>query len=283
MNPTAIQSSIHRRPLLFSLLVVVAAGGGELLLKVTLVELLSLELTVITIGIVSGAVISLLGAFAVGRLRLWRELGLIRRPSRARSLLWFLPFVIYGVLPLTAGPDLTAGKAAAVTAFGLLIAFWKLVVLGLVLFAWLPRGRRTAAAITAGMWAAMHLIFGILTGAAALPTLVLAVSYLFLSFAFIAVRLRTGLLWPLVASYALLLATAAAVQGDEASNLATSVADLVPLLVISVLLGAYALVVWPRRQQRPVEAARATHEERTAPPVSTSAAFNASGTLRRAD
>lgn len=63
-----------------------------------------------------------------------------------------------------------------------------------------------------------------------------------------AVWLPTGLPWPLVACYALLLASASAVQ-TEASNLAASVADVAPALVISVLLAAYGLAAWPRRQE----------------------------------
>ncbi len=83
----------------------------------------------------------------------------------------------------------------------------------------------------------MH-VGGILTGGIVAPTLVLCLSYLFLGFAFVAVRLRTGLLWPIVASYALLLASAVAVQNTEASNLVASVADVMPAVTISLLLGA---------------------------------------------
>jgi len=267
MNPTARQDPIHRHPFAFSALVLASVGTLELLMKVTIVDLLSLRLSVATLGIINGVVLSLLGAVTVGWLGLWRQLGRIGLPARLRSLLWFLPFVIYGALPLTAGPDVTAGKAVALIAFGMLTAFWKLVVLALVLFAWLPRGPQLATAMTAGLWAGMHLAFGILTGAAALPTLVLAVSYLFLSFAFIAVRLRTGLLWPLVPSYGLLLATAGAVQGDEASNLATSVADLQPALVISVLLAVFGLVAWPGPGQRPAKTAPAEDADRTTSPL----------------
>ncbi len=95
----------------------------------------------------------------------------------------------------------------------------------------------------------MHLVGGVLTGATVTPTLTLSVSYLFLAFAFAAVRLRTGLLWPLTACYALLLAAAAAVQKNEASNLAATVADMMPALVISGLLAGYGLIAWPRNTQ----------------------------------
>jgi len=245
MNLTVASDSIHRHPFTFSTLVIAAVVAIETLLKVTS-DLLSVELSVITVGIINGAVLSLLGALVIQRLGSWRQLGLIGRPVRPRTLLWFLPFAIYGVLPLTQGLDITAGKAAAAVAFGVLIASWKLMVLALVLYAWLPRGPRTSAALTAFFWASMH-VGGILTGGIVAPTLVLC--YLFLVFASVAVRLRTGLLWPIVASYALLLASAVAVQDTEASNLVASVADVMPALAISLLLAGYGLVAWPRRAQ----------------------------------
>lgn len=69
---------------------------------------------------------------------------------------------------------------------------------------------------------------------------------MFLGFAFAAVRLRTGLLWPLVATYALLLGTASAAQEGDASNLAASVSELMPAVIVSVLLALHGLLVWRR-------------------------------------
>jgi len=245
MNLTNASTSVPVRPLVFSVLLIGAVAAVDLLIKATS-ELLSIQLSVITTGIISGAVLSLLGALVIRRLGLWRELGLTGRPARWRTLLWFLPFAIYGVLPLTMGPDVTAGKVAGAVAFGVLIAFWKLTVLGLVLCAWLPRGARAAAALTACSFAIMHLT-GILVGGVVAPTLVLSLSYLFSGFAFVAVRLRTGLLWPLVCCYALFLTTAAMVlQDNEGSNLAGSVSDVLPALVISLLLAGYGLIAWRR-------------------------------------
>ena len=211
----------------------------------------SQTLSVITVGIISGALLSVLGALVVGRLGLWRQTGLIGRPARPVSLLWFLPFVVYGLLPLTQGADMTAELAAGAAVFGFLIAFWKLVVLGLLIYAWLPSGERSAAALAATFWATMHL-GGIFTGGIVVPTLLLCLSYIFLAFAFGAVRLRTGLFWPLIVSYALLLAGAVAVQDGEASNLVPSVAAIVPAVVISALLASFGLLALPRHKQ-PVE------------------------------
>ncbi len=236
MNPTVARDFIHRRPFVFSALVIAAVIAVDVLLKAT-TDLLSVDLAVISTGIISGAVLSLLGVLVITRLGIWRELGFVRRPARPRTLLWFLPFALYGLLPLAQGLNISAGRTAAAVAFGVLIASWKLMVLALVLYAWLPRGPRTSAALTAFFFASMH-VGGILAGAIVAPTLVLCLSYLFLGFAFVAVRLRTGLLWPIVASYALLLASAVAVQNTEASNLVASVADVMPAVAISLLLGA---------------------------------------------
>lgn len=125
MSQTFERDSIHRRPLAFSILLIGAVAAVDLLIKATS-DLLSLQLSVMTTGIVSGAVLSALSAFVIRRLGVWGELGLTARPARWRTLLWFLPFAIYGVLPLTQGLDATAGKVAGAVAFGGLIAFWKL-------------------------------------------------------------------------------------------------------------------------------------------------------------
>jgi len=245
MSLTFDRDSIRRHPLTFSALVIGVFGGIDVAMAAA-INLLSLEWSVITKGIVSSAVQSVLGALVISRLGLWRELGLAGRPARRRTLLWCLPFAIYGVLPLTNGLDITAGKAAAAVGFGVLVAFWKLTVLGLVLYAWLPRGARAAAALTACSFAVMHL-GGILVGVVVVPTLLLSLSYLFLGFAFVAVRLRIRLLWPLACCYALLLTTAAMVlQDNGASNLAGSVSDVLPAVFSSLLLAGYGLIVGRR-------------------------------------
>jgi hypothetical protein len=212
-------------------------------------DLLGVEVPMITFGIISGAVLTVLGALLITRLGLWGQLGLLTRPERPRTLLWFLPFAIYGLLPLTAGPDVATGTAAAAITFGVLIASWKLIVLALLLHTWLPRGPRTAAALAACLWGTMHL-GGILIGGHPAPTLVLSLSYVFLSFAFVSIRLRTGLIAPLVACYSLFLTTAAlALQNNGATNLVATVSDAIPPLASSVLLAGYGLLAWKRPSQ----------------------------------
>jgi len=262
MNTLEARRFAHRKPWAFSALVVVAAGGLDLILKPA-VDLLSLRLSVITIGIISGAVVATIGALVVGQLDLWRQLGLIGRPARPLALLWCLPFAIYGLLPLTLGIEITPVRGAGALAFGVLIAFWKLVVLGLILYAWWPRGPRTAAVVTAVFWGGMHL-GGLVAGAPLVPTLLLALSYCLLGFAFVAVRFRVGLLWPLIACYALLLTTAAATQTGDASNLADSVTAVLPAVGSSIVLAGYGLLAWPRRWQAAERDAVARPAEPTA-------------------
>jgi len=246
MSTTSIQDLVRRNPLAFSALVAGTVLAVNLVLKLGSV-VLSLELSVLTTG-GSAALLSALGALAITRLGLWHELGLVGWPARLRTLAWFLPFVAFGVLPLTAGPHVTPAGAAAVVAFGVLNAFWKLGFLGLLLYAWLPRGERFAAAVAAGVWGVMHLA-GILLGARVVPTLVLAASYVLLSFGFAGVWMRTRLLWPLVATYALFEASAVAVFRDSgASNLATSAADLLAPMATSLLLAGYGLLALRRRK-----------------------------------
>jgi hypothetical protein len=256
---TAARASIRRHPLAFSVLTVAAVVLVEVLLKLGF-DRLGSELPVITVGIISGTLLSLLGAILVARLSLWRELGLVGRPDRARMMLWFLPFLIQGMLPLTQGFDGTLGRGLAAAAFGLLTSFWKLLVLGLILYAFLPRGKRSAAALTALGFGAMH-VGGILTGGIAMPSLLLAATYVFLGFAFVAVRFRTGLLWPLVGCYAILLGAAGAVQTSDAGNLAASVADVLPFFGVSVLLACFGLFAWPRQGHSSLQSESGAQEE----------------------
>jgi uncharacterized protein len=244
MNLTPARDIIERHPFRFAAALAATVAVLHQLLHAILDALVS-DVSVINTGIISGSVLSLLGGATISRLGLWRELGLISRPARVRTLLWFLPFVIYGLLPLTAVTAVGVEQLVTAAAFGFSTALWKVMALGLLLHALLPRGARTGSALTAALWAGMHGL-GLLVGALVMPTLVLVLSYVFLSFAFAAVRLRTGLLWPLIGSYGLLLTSASLLETHGASNLAGSVEDLVPALGLSVLLAAHGAAALPR-------------------------------------
>jgi uncharacterized protein len=194
---------------------------------------------ILEIGLITGATLSVLVSVALWRLGWWREVG-FRAPADARALLWFLPFLLYGLLPLGAGLRATTAGIVPAAAAGLAIAFWKLAVLGLLVRAFQPHGVWRAAAVAAVLYALLHL-GSLLVGAAVGPTRLLSLSYLLLAFGFAAVRLRTGLLWPLVGCYALLLTTAAATQDVVAPNLAPSIEAIAPAVAVSLLLALYGV------------------------------------------
>ena len=227
-----------RHPLVFSLLVVAVAMLLDTLLGAALGRLAP-GLPVLEIGLITGATLSVVAGVALWRLGWWRDVG-FRIPTEARALLWFLPFLVYGLLPLGAGLRATSAGILAAAAAGLAIAFWKLAVLGLLVRAFQPQGTWRAATVAAVLYGLLHL-GGLLVGAAVGPTLLLSLSSLFLAFGFAAVRLRTGLLWPLVGCYALLLTTAAATQDIVTPNLAASIEVLAPAVAVSLLVALYGV------------------------------------------
>ena len=227
-----------RSPLVFSLLVVAAAMLLDTLLGGALGRFAP-GLSILHIGLATGAMLSTLASMALWRLGWWREVG-FRAPRDGRALLWFLPFLLYGLLPLGAGMRATAAGMLAAAAAGLAIAFWKLVVLGLLVRAFEPHGVWRAATLAAVLYGLLHL-GSLLVGAAVGPTLLLSLASVCLAFGFAAVRLRTGLLWPLVGCYALLLTTAAASQDLVAPNLAPSIEAVAPAVAVSFLLALYGV------------------------------------------
>jgi hypothetical protein len=92
----------------------------------------------------------------------------------------------------------------------------------------------------------MHL-GGLAVGAEPLPTLLLSLSYVLLGFAYAALLLRTGVVWPLILTSAMLLATVAASQDPTAPNLVASAESVLPALLVSALLAAYGWLVLGRK------------------------------------
>ena len=116
----------------------------------------------------------------------------------------------------------------------------------MLLYAFIPLGRWRVSSSAALLFGGMHL-GGLLLGAAPVPTLLLSLSYLFVAFAFGAAWLRTGLIWPLVISNALLIMSAAATQATEAPNLVVSVASILPAVFVSLVLAVYGALLLRKR------------------------------------
>lgn len=226
-------------PLVVAVVVIIETLFGALLSQIA-------PMPILLVGILTGATLSVLAAFVLSRLGWWRAAGIIA-PVGLKQVLWFVPFFVYGLLPLMAGVRATPGAFLIGIVFAALISFWKLAALALIFQALLLRGRWSAAALAALLYGAMHL-GGLLVGGALLPTLLLALLYLLLAWAFLAVRLRTGALWPAMLANTLLLTSAVATQVGDAPNLAPSVESILPAVIISAMLALYGLfVLAPRR------------------------------------
>jgi hypothetical protein len=233
-------SAVSQRPFLSAGLVVLVAVAVESLFGALLGHLAP-GLPILVVGVVTGSTLAALAAGALCRLGWWGDVG-VRRSAGRRVLLLFVPFGLYALLPLAAGLRVGALAIAGGIAAGAVISFWKLAALGLMLRALRAAGAWRAAAVTALLFGLMHL-GGLAVGAEPLPTLLLSLSYLFLGFAYAALVLRTGVVWPLMLTSTLLLATVAATQDRAAPNLAASVESILPAVVVSALLAAYGLFV----------------------------------------
>lgn len=237
-------------PLVIAVVVIIETLFGALLSRV------APNTPILVVGVITGAVLSALAAFALTRLGWWRATGIVA-PISAKQLLWFAPFFVYGLLPLAAGVRATPGAFLLGIIFAALISFWKLAALALVFQSLLPSGRWQAALLAALLYGAMHL-GGLLVGGALLPTLLLAVSYVLLAWAFLAVRLRTSALWPAMLANTLLLTSAVATMAGTTPNLAPSVESILPAVVISAILALYGLFVLATRRSAAPQAVIAT-------------------------
>jgi hypothetical protein len=233
-------SAISQQPFVLAGLVVLVAVAVEALFALLLGRLAP-GLPVVAVGVVTGSTLAALAAAALSRLGWWGDVG-VRRAAGSRRLLLFAPFGLYAALPLAAGVHAGALAIGGGLVAGAVISFWKLAALGLMLRALRAAGAWPAAALTALLFGLMHL-GGLAVGAAPLPTLLLSLSYLLLGFAYAALVLRTGVVWPLMLSSTLLLATVAATQDAAAPNLAASVESMWPAVVVAALLALYGLAV----------------------------------------
>ncbi|MBA3824642.1 MAG: hypothetical protein H0X24_12205 [Ktedonobacterales bacterium] len=230
---------IQRYPLVFSLVLVLSALLVDVYSGVVIGHLAG-ALTIAQLGSITGGIVALGVAVLVQVLHWWRMIG-FRSPRQWGGLLWFLPFVLYGFLPLGAGVTATPGTLLVGIMAGFLIAFWKLSVLGILLAALAPWGKWARVGISAVLFGVMHL-GGILAGGHIAPTIMLSVSYAFLAVAYGSLVVRTGALWPAVLTYGVFLASAFAILKSAAPNLATDVSSILPAVFAAVVLAVYGLI-----------------------------------------
>jgi len=175
----------------------------------------------------------------------WRRVG-FRTLATPRDLrfFWVPLFPVLPALPgaLAAIPGSTAADLALLVALAALVGFVEEVVFRGLLLRWLvPHGLWRAAVVSSVAFGVMHLV-NLLAGADLGATLVQVGYATALGFAFAAVALRTGVLWPLVIIHAL-IDVAGFLTVDETAPAGTSATAVVLPAVYAVGFAVYGALV----------------------------------------
>lgn len=195
-------------------------------------------------------VLALVAIGALTRLRAWRDVGFRRLATlRDLRLFWVPLFPVLPALPgavaALSGPGPEGGGLARLgfwLALAALVGFVEEVAFrGLILRALAPRGVRRAAVISSVLFGLMHtvnLLFGVDPGA----TLLQVGSAMAMGFAFAAVALRTGVLWPLVVIHAL-VDVVGFITADGTTATAATGADVLVAAVYAAMFTVYGVLV----------------------------------------
>jgi uncharacterized protein len=143
----------------------------------------------------------------------WRVVG-FRRPAKSSDLLYFIVPLLPIAISLIAGLEVNSVLLLQVLAITLLIGFTEEAIFrGLMLNALKAQGIWKAAIITALLFGLSHSL-NLLSGQNVANTLVQIFYALAIGFAFSAVVLKTGILWPLVIAHFLIDFTAMLGKAD---------------------------------------------------------------------
>lgn len=224
-----------RNPILFSLLIALVA----LVIYVAaseLVRVIAPGASPLAVGLAGGLVAALAVVLTLNRLDWWAEAGL-RGPYHKSALLWFVPLLIFALLPLAAGYRASASESANAVFFAAASAIWRVAAQGIILHALRRTGDWTSAIIAGLLFGVMHLD-GLLAGDAA-AALANALPYALLGFAIAALKRRTGTIVPQALCYALLVFTLIVSGVGTASP---SPGDILPSVLAAALLAVYGAV-----------------------------------------
>jgi len=143
-------------------------------------------------------------AFLLTRMGWWRAVG-FRRPDRRSDLWYFAVPLVPAAINLIPGIDVgSLGFLLSMLAIALLVGFVEEGVFrGLMLHVIEPRGPWKAAVITAVLFGLTHSL-NVLTGKSVTDDVAQVCYAMAIGFAFAAIVLRTGILWPLVLAHALI-------------------------------------------------------------------------------
>lgn len=253
-SPEGLRYSISERPFVLSGIVVATIGivtmGAGLSIIVFDIPADVAELT-------AEFVLAIVAVVVVTRMRLWREIGFYRRIAlRDLRFFWLLLFPVFMALPAAVaglgglGPSRTLERLMFWLVLATLVGFVEEVYFrGLVLPALVSRGVWPAAVISSFLFGLMHtvnLLFG-----AGLGATLLQVGYAAsMGFAFAAVALRTGVIWPLVVIHALVDVVAFASAGTTTASGVTA-GDVLVSAVYAAMFTVYGGLVLRRLTTAP--------------------------------
>ena len=179
--------------------------GGVILVYLlagTVAHLVSLS----TMGLyaLANLALAVIVAFLLTRMGWWRAVG-FRRPDRRSDLWYFAVPLVPAAINLIPGIDVgSLGFLLSMLAIALLVGFVEEGVFrGLMLHVIEPRGPWKAAVITAVLFGLTHSL-NVLTGKSVADDTAQVCYAMAIGFAFAAIVLRTGILWPLVLAHALI-------------------------------------------------------------------------------
>ena len=195
-TPTSIENHPFRFSIFILLTLVIVQGIG-----VTIASLLGQSPD--SFGVYTEIVLSLVLVILISKLGWWQEIG-FRKPVHPAKLLLFLPALALPLGNLTFG--ISVAQMSVLLNFALLAIASGFVeeglFRGLMLRAFLPRGKWQAVLITTALFGFTHLM-NIFAGYEPLYAVVQVCYALAIGFGFGAMAIKGRLLWPLVIAHAL--------------------------------------------------------------------------------
>ena len=245
---------ISKQPYLFTALIVLAmtviyiASGAA----VTILKLPTFDLYII-----ANVSLAILGIVLLTRLQLWREVGFrpLTVPSDLR--LYWLP-LFPALINLSFGiAQISILQIAMFFVVAGLIGFVEEVFFcGLILRAIAPLGLWRAAIISSVIFGVAHSL-NILSGSNPISTLLQIGYALAIGFAFAAVTLRTGVIWPLVIIHALIDFAAFIAAGKTDSSATVSTSSIMMSVIYIVTFTVYGVFIMQSGQAKPLSRTKA--------------------------
>ncbi len=242
----------QRRPYLFSTLIVLMVILVYLIAG-TVAHFLNLPNT--SLYLIGNLILTLLTGILLSTMHLWRESGLVRPLRRPADFALFWPAFIPALVNLLFG--IQAPSAAAVLVWmvlALTVGFVEEGLFrGLILHALAPRGWWRAAILSALFFGFSHSLN--VLGGSSPAYVVLQVGYaIAFGFAFAAMALRSGVIWPLVIAH-FLIDFAGFIAADRvgAANVDTLTLGISIIYIIAYsAYGIYLLRKAPAPVEQPV-------------------------------